>query len=81
MCARRLSYTATYSRAWVFDYLQRTLPKDERFTAVNKDEGALYRLNNKYVRPVLDFIDLYRAHLEDRSEDPTMYRPTGLRKM
>ena len=78
---RRLSYTASYSREWTFDYLDRRLPWDDHFTAVNKDEGVLYRLGSKYTDAVRDFIKLYQAHREDRSEDPTRYRPTGPRKV
>lgn len=79
LCALRLSYAASYSREWTFDYLDRRLPMDDLLTAVNKDEGVLYRLSKKYTDTVIDFIELYQVHLEDRSEDPTQYRPTGPR--
>ena len=79
LCARRLSYTASYTREWAFDYLDRRLPLDESLTAINKDEGTLYRLHYKYNDTIADFIELYQAHLEDHSEDPSQYRPTGPR--
>jgi len=62
------------------DYLQRSLPNEEHLTAVHNDEGELYRLNTRYEGAVARFIALYQAHMEDRSIDPTKYRPTGPRK-
>ncbi len=79
LCARRLSYTGEYTQEWAFDYLDRTLPRGEHLTAIHKDEGGLYRLYPKYTGAVTDFIDLYKAHLEDHSDDPNQYRPTGPR--
>ena len=79
LCARRLSYTGEYSREWAFDYIDRVLPRGEHLTAIHKDEGILYRLDTKYTSVVEDFISLYKTHLEDHSNDPTQYRPTGPR--
>ena len=79
LCVHRLSYTGEYSREWAFDYLDRKLPRGEHLTAIHKDEGILYRLDTKYTGVVTDFIELYTAHREDRSDDPTQYRPTGPR--
>ena len=78
--AQRLTRTSTYSREWRFDYLQRSLPNQERLTAVHNEEGELFRLNTKYEGAVLRFIGLYQAHMEDQSIDPTTYQPTGPRK-
>ena len=75
--ARRLSYASTYSRAWMFEYLNRQLPQEGHLTVVQKDEGLLYRLNARYEKVINQFVTLYRAHLPDQSEDPTMYRPIG----
>ena len=79
LCAQRLSYTGEYSREWAFDSLDRKLPRGEHLTAIHKDEGVLYRLDTRYTGVVTDFIELYTAHREDRSDDPTQYRPTGPR--
>ena len=80
LCVRRFTHTAIYSREWAFDYLERKLPRDKHLTAINKEEGILYRLDTKYAGVVKDFIELYQAHREDHSEDPTQYRPTGPRE-
>lgn len=77
LCVQRLSHTAAYSRAWTFYQIQHAIPQDDTITAIHEDEGDLYRVRPRHDDAVAQFIDLYRRHMDDRSEDPTIYQPIG----
>ena len=72
---QRLGYTARYSRKWGIYRARKQLPKDNHQAAVYHEEGRLYRLDPRFIKPVLHFTELLSHHSIDYSADPERYRP------
>ena len=72
---QRLGYTARYTRKWGFYRARKQLPRDNRQAVVFHEEGQLYRLDPLFIKPVLNFTELFQHHSIDYSYDPDRYRP------
>ena len=73
--AKRINYTARYTKKWKFFRLRKKLPKDNSLAVVYLDEGRPYRLETKFMDPVFRFTRLFEAHAPDYSYDPERYQP------